>query len=258
MFGAGDTITEPMFYGGSGAYDFQYLELTPKKYARDSEWIQTNKGFSLKTAAEIATFLKKLVEEKRRQRGKPKLFNDFYEKSFRLFAFSKTDLASFAKEDVEAFISAFSLVPGSVNSGFKEVGQYNTFNSHPIIRLGEDLFFVPATFLLTQSLYESPFYWMYSDNAYRDTAAENRGKTTEEIAFEMLQPVFAEGLYKNIKVARSRTEDATDIDILGVAGNKAVVFQVKSKRLTELARRGSTEKLKEDFSEAIQKATIRH
>ncbi len=95
---------------------------------------------------------------------------------------------------------------------------------------------------------------MYSDNAYRDTAAENRGKTTEEIAFEMLQPVFAEGLYKNIKVARSRTEDATDIDILGVAGNKAVVFQVKSKRLTELARRGSTEKLKEDFSEAIQKA----
>src|SRR5207302_1024058 len=44
----------------------------------------------------------------------------------------------------------------------------------------------------------------------------------------------------------------TDIDILAFVGNKAVVLQAKSKKLTQLSRRGSEQKLRADFKAAIQ------
>jgi hypothetical protein len=46
----------------------------------------------------------------------------------------------------------------------------------------------------------------------------------------------------------------TDIDVLAIVGNKAVIAQVKSKRLTEVARRGDDKKLLADFGLAVQEA----
>ena len=37
LFGSGQLMTEPIFYGGSGAYDFQYWEFAPRKYKKDHE-----------------------------------------------------------------------------------------------------------------------------------------------------------------------------------------------------------------------------
>ena len=49
-------------------------------------------------------------------------------------------------------------------------------------------------------------------------------------------------------------ETLTDIDLLAVKGNKAVVFQIKSKKLTSLARIGNVENLRKDFHNAVQEA----
>ena len=46
----------------------------------------------------------------------------------------------------------------------------------------------------------------------------------------------------------------TDTDVLAVVGNKAVIAQVKSKRLTELAKLGSEDRLTADFKLALQEA----
>ncbi|HVY72648.1 MAG TPA: SEC-C metal-binding domain-containing protein [Candidatus Paceibacterota bacterium] len=261
FFGAGAMMTEPIFYGGSGAYDFQYTELAIKKYSQDSAWLLKNKGITLETATKIAAKLKKRSEEVVRNYEKPKSFeefvknfHEFYKHNLNIFCFSRKDLSEFNAAEVEGFIKAFSLKPGTVNENFTSVGQYNKLTSHPIIQLEDDLFFLPVSFLLTESIYESPFYWMLGDKSYKDIALTNRGVATEEIAYEMLLPIFGKNLFRDIKVQKTKAEDATDIDILAVAGNKAIVVQAKSKRLTELARLGDTEQLKKDFTDAIQKA----
>jgi carbamoylphosphate synthase large subunit len=53
---------------------------------------------------------------------------------------------------------------------------------------------------------------------------------------------------------KSKKEQITDIDILAIAGNKAVIIQAKSKKLTQLSKTGNVTQIKEDFREAVQKA----
>lgn len=252
LFGSGEMMLEPMFYGGSGAYDFQYNELAVKKYAYDKDWLKDNKNFSMERAVKIAHDLKKLSEKKSQSEYKVTTFEDFCRHILDIFCFSSKDIGG--DEEALAFLKAFSLEPGTANKDFDSIGQYNSFASHPIVKVEEDLFFLPNSFILTESIYESPFYWMYKEDGYKDTASKNRGTATEDIAYEMLLPVFGNNIYRDIKVQKNKGENATDIDILTVAGNKAIVFQAKSKRLTELSRRGDTEKLKSDFTDAVQKA----
>jgi hypothetical protein len=57
-----------------------------------------------------------------------------------------------------------------------------------------------------------------------------------------------------VKVKKGKKETITDIDVLALAGNRAVIAQVKSKRLTELAKMGDDRKLVTDFQSAVQGA----
>jgi len=255
FFGNGDFMTEPIFYGGSGAYDFQYLEFAEKKYEKDKEWISTNKGVNVATMAKLAAELKKLNEHKSMTSPKPETFGDFCKSVLDVFCFKTEDIDQFGNEAAKMFLDAFSLAPGNVNKDFNTPGAYNAVDSHPIIQLGDNLYFLPVGFNLTQSIYESPFYWMSGDAAYKDSAFTHRGEATEEIAYEMLISVFGkDNVHRDVKVLKNKKERITDIDVLAIAGNKAVIVQAKSKKLTELSRRGNEENLKADFSEAVQKA----
>ena len=37
-------MVEPIFYGGEGAYNFQFLEMASKRYAADEQWIESHTG----------------------------------------------------------------------------------------------------------------------------------------------------------------------------------------------------------------------
>ncbi len=254
LMGSGKIMTEPIFYGGTGAYDFQYRELTPKKYQYDTQWIQARQGFSLTFAADMSSFLKRLGEDRYKSIARPSSFDDYCKKILNVFCFTREDVKIGTDEEVVNFLNAFTITPGSVNQHLLEVGQYNSALSHPIIKLDENHYFLPVQFFLAQSLYESPFYWMGQDSSYKSTAFLNRGNATEDMAYTLLLPVFGLNLYKDITIKKTKAKITTDIDILAVAGNKAVIIQAKSKRLTELSRRGNTEQLKKDFGDAIQKA----
>ena len=83
----------------------------------------------------------------------------------------------------------------------------------------------------------------------------NRGKATTSIAYEMMVQVFGTTrVFQDVRVMRNKGQAVTDIDILTFVGNKAVVIQAKSKKLTQLARRGSEKGLRADFKAAIQDA----
>ena len=58
------------------------------------------------------------------------------------------------------------------------------------------------------------------------------------MTYDLLEPIFGRSkVYRGVKISKGKV-DITDIDVLAISGNKAVIAQCKSKRLTIDARRG--------------------
>jgi hypothetical protein len=257
VFGAGLNVAEAIFYSATGAYDFQYTEFASEKYRNDATWINEHIGVDIETMGAIAHELKGLQELKfnnliRQPRGD---FADFCGKALSIFCFEGNDLQRFGPHAVEAFLRAFSITPGSANNKLELPGQFNELHAKPLVRLPDGRYFRPIGFNLFEAIYESPFYWMNTDHAYAPTALLNRGKYAESAAAKLLKSVFGdESVYQDVAVLASKGKAITDIDVLAIVGNKAVIVQVKSKRLTELAKTGDKKTLVSDFELAVQEA----
>jgi hypothetical protein len=188
-------------------------------------------------------------------------WNNFYDGLVDLFTISKYDFDS--DINLTAFLQNFSIEPSKAcNESFNGPGDYNLINSHPIITLSDDRYFVPNVFLVFEALYESPFYWMLEDSSYKKQLTDNRGTVGEKIAYDLLVPVFGRAnTFKSVKVKKSdfgtttkKSDDLTDIDVFCILGSKALCVQVKSKKLTLLAKKGSDEHLQQDFKAGVQDA----
>ncbi|MCK4828698.1 SEC-C domain-containing protein [bacterium] len=192
-----------------------------------------------------------LTKEELRKKG----WEAFYKGLIELFVIRKSDFDD--DLDIDSFLDSFSVsFEEAGNTQFQAVGNYNIINSHPLIKLDEERYFVPIVFLLFEAVYETPFYWMWlEDKSYRDQLAENRGNAGEEIVYEFLSKIFGEHrTFKSVKITTGKGQDVTDIDALCILGSKALCVQVKSKKLTELSRTGDDEQLQKDFQGAVQDA----
>ena len=251
---SGAGMVEPIFYGGDGAYDFQYLEMAEKRYVHDKKWIKNHLGIGMEDMLEISRQLKQLSNNQISGIQDELSFAEQCEQILAVFLFSPDDIKTVDNASVRLFLQKFAVAPGTANKNFDAVGEYNVVHSHPILRLDEERYFLPIYSNLPQSIYESPYYWMMGDKGYKAVALRNRGNATEEIAYELLAQVFGEqNVHRNVRVT-NRKQDVTDIDVLALAGNKAIIVQAKSKKLTEQARRGDGRSLKQDFKGAIQRA----
>jgi len=313
FFGKGDMLTEPIFYSGTGVYDFQYLEFLERKYKYDAKWLSEKKGFDFSKTQNIISQIENILQEKSKKvrlyylkerlpgiiedmkkknpnedwekyakdilplmelhqyvelffeqaEGENDLSIDeirengwvsFYKSLIELFVIKKSDFDS--DVNIETFLNNFSIIPKKgLNYQLETIGNYNLINSHPIIKLDDEKYFVPIPFLLFEAVYESPFYWMIDDKEYEDQAGMNRGKVGEEIAYEFLSNVFGKSkTYKSVKITSKKGLDDTDIDVLCILGSKALCVQVKSKKLTKLSRKGDDKALNNDFQKAVQDA----
>lgn len=251
----GPEMVEPFFYVGTGAYDFQYLDLAGEKYHFDADWLASNVGLSIDVLVKAARKLQDLREQRFVDYLQAQLNEDRCRAALATFTFTRDDLGFLTDSEFEAFVGAFTVIPGGVKHHMDSVGSVNELEFKPIIRLGEDHFFMPVGFMLAKAIYESPFYWMAGDNGYKDQAGNHRGSVTEEIAIRLLSPIFHDKVYRNITVAEVGSKQKVhEIDVLAFAGNKALVIQAKSKRLTALSRQGVDEHIKKDFSQAVQEA----
>ncbi len=178
----------------------------------------------------------------------------FYKSLIELFVIKKTDFNR--DSGIDSFLDNFSISPGeSCNPQFKTIGDFNSIDAKPIIQLDKERYFVPICFLVFKSVYESPFYWMWEDISYRNQLSQNRGTTGEEITYDFLSQVFGkERTYGSVKISTKKGHHDTDIDVLCILGSKALCVQVKSKKLTQLSRRGDDEQLQKDFQGAVQDA----
>lgn len=259
-----EAIIESVFYSDSGAYDFQYWESARKRYKKDDEWIKKHLGFSINDAVELSKQAKELCQKKGNDRKNIKDFPSFCKWALDVFSFEISDISLMDKVK-RRLLYRFSVTPGkSINANLKYPNNFNELEIKPIIKLSESSFLLPVSFNLARSIDESPYYWILeNDKEYFPIAQKNRGDYTEESAEKVLQKVFGrEHVFKNIRVERKKSEagrkklgkEYTDIDVLAILGNKALIVQAKSKKMTLLSRHGDLKQVAVDFKEAVQEA----
>lgn len=258
-FTLGDLLREAIFYGGESAYTFQYRDLAPLKYGADAQWLSEQRGVDLNAARQICKHVTEILNERllttlRGLRGKPLAEWTMLPG----FAFSCAELAArtgLPVGSVRAVIEAFCVPEAEVNADFTTFHAFNSAYAYPFIRKGPDEFVLFQYYGIAEALYETPFYWMVDDKAYAPTALKHRGDFTEAFAVERLTRVFGvENVFQNVEILKTKGETLGEIDVLVTFGNRVIVVQAKSKKLTLEARKGNDLWLQRDFKAAVQDA----
>ena len=253
----GDALREPIFYGGKSAYSFQYRELAVKKYVNDDDWLKANKGFSIQNARDVAQEIGRILDEKLGTTlralktvppGKWTLLPGF------VFTVQEvSERTAIDKDVVSRVLTSFALPEGEKNRNFCSLHDFNVANGSPLIPAGDNAFILFQIYSLVEALYESPFYWMGGDKNYAAVAMRHRGEFTEQFSRERLELVFGKGnVHSNVTISESKARQIGEIDVLVLFGNRAIVLQAKSKRLTLEARRGNDGRIRYDFKKSIR------
>ena len=256
-FTSGEALREAIFYGGESAYGFQFRDLAPRKYASDDEWLVANKGFPIRAARDVVLAIGNLQDEKVSATLKA-LRRTPPDKWTLLpgFTFTVPEIAARTGMDralVVRVLDAFTVPAGKRNENFRELHDFNIANAWPLLRDGDDTFILFQRYGLFEALYDAPFYWMNGDRHYVADAMRHRGRFTEEFARDRLEHVFGkDNVYSNVDIFESKDKKIGEIDVLVIFGNRAIVLQAKSKRLTLEARRGNDGQIKDDFKKSIQ------
>ncbi len=251
---SGQGMVEPIFYGGPGAYIFQYLKMAAKRYSADEAWFQDELGLSFSSILQIAEGVHELSRDRLQKVDLWSSHEQICEDVLAAMSFHSEDIPGIERHTWDKFVSVFSLVPGTVNRNLVSIGACNKVHSHPAVALSDGRHWVPLLLNLAESIYESPFYWMMRDEQYKDTASKNRGDVTEVITRALLVPVFGSGrVHRGVVVTKGKNR-RTDLDVLAVSGNKALIVQCKSQQLTLTSRSGDEGMLRRDFHRAVQHA----
>lgn len=256
-FERGVVLREPIFYGGEAAYNFQYLDLTVRKYAADAPWLEANRGFTIDQASRVA----KAVEEVHadhfdaiRERMRKQHPDEWT--MLPLFAFTADEIAvkaNLANDVAERVLGVFELPSTERNEGFNELHDFNVITAAPLLRMPSGEFLSLQLYSLAEAIYEAPHHWMYQDEAYRPTLSKNRGDFTESFVAERLGLVFGnEYVYLNVDIFETKAKGVSDVDVLVVWGNRVIIVQAKSKRLTLESRKGNDQVIRDDFKKAVQ------
>lgn len=257
-FSTASGLREPIFYAAESAYNFQYDALSEEKYAADDGWLASNKGFKVSDATTVARAISELQMAKLLN-----LSAEMPQKHpnewtfFPGFEFSVDELVEktgLSLETIKNVIAAFTIDHKKRNSTFSSLSAFNETNAAPIIQIADGSFVLPQVYSLLEAIYEAPFFWMLGDEDYASTASENRGQFAEQFLASRLEAVFgASHVFQNVDIYDGKQRFA-EADVLVIYGDRAIVVQAKSKRLTIEARKGNDLQLKTDFRKAIQDA----
>jgi hypothetical protein len=254
-----NVLREPIFYGGESAYTFQFRDLAPLKYGSDTEWLLKNKGFDVQIAREVCRSLADLQNENLLIWVKGLTDKPVEEWSLLPgFGFSCAEIADRSGLEllsVRLVVEAFCVPDKNVNNGFTTLHAFNAAYAYPFIRKAEDEFISLQFYGIAEAIYETPFYWMGRDKAYTSTAFKHRGEFAETFAFDRLERVFgADHVFKNVEIIKSKDATLGEIDVMAVFGDRIILVQAKSKKLSLEARSGNDLTLQSDFKSAVQDA----
>lgn len=256
-FERGAALREPIFYSAEAAYDFQYLELAVKKYAADAAWLTAKRGFSIDQAACVAKAVKEVHADRFDVIGR--LMREQHPDEctmLPLFSFTANEIAvkaNLTSDLIERVLGAFELPSTEYNAGFNALHDFNAITATPLLRMPSGEFLLLQSYSLAEAIYEAPFYWMGQDKPYQPTLTKNRGDFTENFIADRLGLVFGvDHVHRNVDVFATKAAKVSDIDVLVVWGNRVVIVQAKSKRLSQESRKGNDRVIRDDFMKAVQ------
>lgn len=253
LLGSGPFLREAMFYGSDSAYAFQYRDLSVPKYSRDDDWLRANKGFSIEDVLKVASGVDEVQAEHFAAIRRPALVSADVLPAFAFSAEEVEGHVGVGLGVVEAVLAAFSVSGEERNQGFGSLHEFNVANATPLLRQAADTYIAFHSHSLAEAIYESPYYWMAADKSYADTAMLHRGLFTEEFSAERLRHVFGpKSVHSNVNIIGPGGRTAGEIDVLAVFGNRAIVLQAKSKRLTLESRAGNERQIQDDFKKSVQ------
>ena len=253
---SGEMLREPIFYTGDSAYHFQYRDFSKFKYSYDNDWFILNKEYSVEQLYKVISSIEGIQTEKINETlkdlQKEKLNNYTILPGY---IFSIQDISyktGIDAKTIENIINSFSFSKES-NDKFECINDFNATNAYPILPLENGKFLLLQYYSLLEALYETPFFWFNQDPKYKNKAMEHRGKFTEDFSYERLRHVFGEkNVFKNIDIKDTNSNKLGEIDVLVTFGNRLIILQAKSKKLTISARAGNDDALNNDFKKAIQ------
>lgn len=257
-FDSGDAMREPIFYAADSAYNFQYLDLAGQRYAADAEWLQANVGFTIAQACTVADAADRLLMDR---------FPVFMESLRALspdqwtmvpaFSFAPAEVAAYTGLEealVERILLQFAVPGDHTNPLFAALQDFNQITATPLLRSPSGEFVSLQNYALAEAIYDSPFYWMQDDRAYRAHRDRHRGEFTENFVAERLKAVFgADRVFTNIDIWLGKSKVA-EIDVLVLWADRAIIVQAKAKRLTVEGRKGNDQVIREDFKKSVQDA----
>jgi len=252
-------LREPFFYGGESAYNFQYEDLALKKYRADDDWIRSRFGFTIEEACIVVRKLGDLQMQK--LLGVSKAMLKLHPDQWTFlpgFVFAANELEGPTRlplEKIERILAAFTIDPKKANASFTSLSAFNETNAAPIIKaMDASSYILLQHYSLLEALYDAPFFWMAGDRTYAATASKNRGAFAEQFLADRLNQVFGtKHVFQNIDVYKGK-DRVCEADVLVVYGDRAIVVQAQSKRLTIEARKGNDLQLRNDFKKAIHDA----
>ena len=246
------SVSELLFYSSESAYCKQYIDFTSQKYINDKNWLSENKKVDIDQASTFFYRLKSLLENKINKlnasyRNTPKDY-------LNAMCFTSDEI-KFNFKEFDSFIQLFSVPLSNNNEHLNSIGDYNILQEKPIVKLDENRYFVPFIYNIAEAIYTSPYYWMIKDDQYKNKANKHRGISAEEISYNLIRKIFpVNNIFKNVYINESKKKRVTEIDILAIEGQTAIIFQVKSKGLTQLSKKGNYENIKDDYTKAVEAA----
>lgn len=253
----GSMMREPIFYGTESAYSFQYRDFFVEKHASDDNWLRQNKGFTTLQARLVAHAMCSLMDARAAYiYGDGEEVDTSSSSILAHFEFAPGEISQRTELDVEVVQAVFNaLTLTGQNSQFRELGDFNSVAATPLLPTGRGSVLLFMHYSIYEALYESPFFWMHSDEAYRQQASDNRGAFVEVFSSKRLAAVFgAANVHTNVNLINGK-KIVGEADVLVIFGDRMVIVQAKAKKLTLAARKGNDGQLKLDFSAAIQKAS---
>ncbi len=251
-------LIEIAFYEGDEGYDWQFIRFVQPKYADFSDFLNEQFNFDIEQVASTYYHIKKYISEQINRRRKQKYKTNEYVSSINLYTISEkhiNDNFTLAERNI---IDSLTFKLGTDKGlEMQDIGDENIFHSKPIILLPNKGYFIINFLNLAIALNELPFQWLIQSESLCDLKiGSSRGKAAEKIVLSILTEKYKDAIFNmNIPIRKTKSsDDETDIDILHIYKENAIVFQVKSKRLTLLSKQGNIESIDNDSYQAIFKA----
>lgn len=252
-------LREAMFYGPESAFPFQYLAMAKERYAPDSAWLQTHVGFDIDEAARFMEGVQKVLRPRYVSHGERCRTQSPDEwtflPNFRFELAEVADAAGLALDKAEVIAKRFSTQEQDEELSIRSAFAYNKVSAYPLIRLRDGQMFAFSEYSLFESLYNDPFYWIAKDKKYLGEHSQTRGSFVELLTERTLRRVFGErNVARGVRFFDAGGNETAEADAVLRFGNRAFIFQAKSKKLTLASRSGDDDAIARDFKGAVQDA----